>query len=257
MRILQSFFLRVLCASVVNTSFCFAAAPVLSGIAPRGGQRGTEVVLTFAGARLADAQEVMAYSPGFQVTKLDAKDNQVQATVKIAADCRLGSPLDPVLYVYNAQGGALAGNDDIPGSPDSYLRFTVPADGEYLLSVTDHLKKGGPTYSYRVEVPPGHEHMYGIIAGDRDAHGRIRIRDMVEKPKSNPPSRMAIVGRYVLPPAIWGHLAATKPGAGGSFTFFLLPPVGSPRKRTSTSSPGRPPGGNTASGRGKVPTCSR
>jgi hypothetical protein len=67
---------------------------------------------------------------------------------------RLGSPLDPVLYVYNAQGGALAGNDDIPGSPDSYIRLTVPADGEYLLSVTDHLKKGGPTYAYRVEVSP-------------------------------------------------------------------------------------------------------
>jgi Bacterial pre-peptidase C-terminal domain len=67
---------------------------------------------------------------------------------------RLGSPLDPVLYVYNAQGRALAGNDDIPGTPDSYLRFTAPADGEYLLSVTDHLKKGGPTYTYRVEVSP-------------------------------------------------------------------------------------------------------
>jgi UTP--glucose-1-phosphate uridylyltransferase len=38
---------------------------------------------------------------------------------------------------------------------------------------------------------------------------------MVEKPKSNPPSRWAIVGRYVLPSTIWGHLAATKPGAGG------------------------------------------
>jgi hypothetical protein len=67
---------------------------------------------------------------------------------------RLGSPLDPVLYVYNDKGGALTGNDDMPGSPDSYVRFSVPADGEYLLSVTDHLKKGGPTYAYRVEVGP-------------------------------------------------------------------------------------------------------
>ena len=67
---------------------------------------------------------------------------------------RLGSPLDPVLYIYNAQGGALVGNDDMPGSPDSYVRFSVPADGEYLLSVTDHLKKGGPTYVYRVEATP-------------------------------------------------------------------------------------------------------
>ena len=68
-----------------------------------------------------------------------------------------------------------------------------------------------------MEVPPGKEHMYGIVAGDLDAAtGRMRIRDMVEKPEAGTaPSRWAIVGRYVLPPAIWGHLADTKPGAGG------------------------------------------
>src|ERR1043165_7169670 len=67
-----------------------------------------------------------------------------------------------------------------------------------------------------MEVPSGKEHMYGIVAGDRDAEGRMRIREMVEKPRpGTAPSRWAIVGRYVLPPEIWPHLAATKPGAGG------------------------------------------
>jgi UTP--glucose-1-phosphate uridylyltransferase len=67
-----------------------------------------------------------------------------------------------------------------------------------------------------MEVPPGREHMYGIVAGDLDEHGRMRIREMVEKPKAGTaPSRWAIVGRYVVPPEIWGHLVATKPGAGG------------------------------------------
>ena len=67
-----------------------------------------------------------------------------------------------------------------------------------------------------MEVPEGREHMYGIVAGDLDEHGRMRIREMVEKPKpGTAPSRWAIVGRYVVPPEIWGHLAATKPGAGG------------------------------------------
>ena len=67
-----------------------------------------------------------------------------------------------------------------------------------------------------MEVPPGKEHMYGIVAGDVDASGHMRIREMVEKPKpGTAPSRWAIVGRYVVPSAIWGHLAATKPGAGG------------------------------------------
>jgi hypothetical protein len=72
---------------------------------------------------------------------------------------RLGSPLDPVMYIYNDKGAALAGNDDMPGSPDSYIRFSVSADGEYLLSVTDHLKKGGPTYVYRVEAAPVQPHV--------------------------------------------------------------------------------------------------
>jgi len=67
-----------------------------------------------------------------------------------------------------------------------------------------------------MEVPAGKEHMYGIVAGDLDANGRMRIRQMVEKPKpGTAPSRWAIVGRYVLPPSIFPPLAATKPGAGG------------------------------------------
>ncbi len=66
-----------------------------------------------------------------------------------------------------------------------------------------------------MEVPEGQEHKYGIVAAERDAHGRLRIRDMVEKPKTNPPSRLAIMGRYVLPPSIWPMLATTKPGAIG------------------------------------------
>jgi len=67
-----------------------------------------------------------------------------------------------------------------------------------------------------MEVPAGKEHMYGIVSGERDAHGRMRIRDMVEKPRpGTAPSRWAIVGRYVLPAEVWPHLAATRPGAGG------------------------------------------
>ena len=67
-----------------------------------------------------------------------------------------------------------------------------------------------------MEVPAGKEHMYGIVVGEHDAHGRMRIREMVEKPKpGTAPSRWAIVGRYVLPHAVWPHLASTKPGAGG------------------------------------------
>jgi UTP--glucose-1-phosphate uridylyltransferase len=62
---------------------------------------------------------------------------------------------------------------------------------------------------------------YGIIQGgqvrDKDFGGRLyRIDDMVEKPSPRQaPSNLAIIGRYILTPAIFRELAATRPGAGG------------------------------------------
>jgi hypothetical protein len=66
---------------------------------------------------------------------------------------RLGSQLDPVMYLGALNGGAMVGNDD-SGGPDSYFRVTIPNDGEYCLWVHDHLRKGGPNYVYRVEFQP-------------------------------------------------------------------------------------------------------
>jgi hypothetical protein len=65
----------------------------------------------------------------------------------------LRSPLDSVLAIYDSKGKQLASNDD-SGGPDSYLRFRFPADGDYYISVTDQIKRGGPDYTYRVEVTP-------------------------------------------------------------------------------------------------------
>jgi Bacterial pre-peptidase C-terminal domain len=66
---------------------------------------------------------------------------------------RLGSSLDSLMYMGLMGQGAMAGNDDAIG-PDSYFRVTIPQDGEYWVSVTDHLKKCGPAYTYRIEVTP-------------------------------------------------------------------------------------------------------
>ncbi len=66
---------------------------------------------------------------------------------------RLGSPLDSVMYLAIAGGGVIASADDAIG-PDSYFRATLPEDKEYVVSVTDHLKKGGPNFFYRIEITP-------------------------------------------------------------------------------------------------------
>lgn len=62
---------------------------------------------------------------------------------------------------------------------------------------------------------------YGVIRGravqDRQCPGRLfRIEDMVEKPSpSEAPSNLAVIGRYILSPAIWKELSGTTAGAGG------------------------------------------
>ena len=67
-----------------------------------------------------------------------------------------------------------------------------------------------------MEVEPGCERLYGIIDGEPMGNGRLRVRDMVEKPApEDAPSRLAVIGRYVLPPSIWPMLEATTPGVGG------------------------------------------
>jgi len=84
---------------------------------------------------------------GFTATKGQALDIHVYAR-------RIRSELDPLLILYNAQGGAIASNDDANGTPDSYIRFNVPADGEYFLEVRDHLHRGGDAFHYRIELTP-------------------------------------------------------------------------------------------------------
>ena len=66
---------------------------------------------------------------------------------------RLRSPLDPVLVIHKGDGAGLASNDD-SGGPDSYIRFSVPEDGEYCFQVYDHLLRGSAESVYRVEVTP-------------------------------------------------------------------------------------------------------
>jgi UTP--glucose-1-phosphate uridylyltransferase len=43
----------------------------------------------------------------------------------------------------------------------------------------------------------------------------IRIERIVEKPKKDPPSTLAVIGRYVLPPRIFSILEQVTPGVGG------------------------------------------
>lgn len=58
---------------------------------------------------------------------------------------------------------------------------------------------------------------YGIVGGETLENRRLmRVSDMVEKPSlEEAPSRMAVLGRYIIRPEIFSILGETKPGKGG------------------------------------------
>ncbi|HYU24246.1 MAG TPA: sugar phosphate nucleotidyltransferase, partial [Thermoanaerobaculia bacterium] len=66
-----------------------------------------------------------------------------------------------------------------------------------------------------MEVSAEETSRYGVVAGELVGDRLFKVRDMVEKPKANPPSHYAIIGRYILPPEIFPILETTKRGAGG------------------------------------------
>ena len=66
-------------------------------------------------------------------------------------------------------------------------------------------------------VPEDKVSSYGIVAGTVTDNARLmRVSDMVEKPaREDAPSRLAVLGRYVIRPEIFSILEETQPGKGG------------------------------------------
>jgi len=57
---------------------------------------------------------------------------------------------------------------------------------------------------------------FGVIDAEEVEPGVYRVNDMVEKPAfKDAPSDLAIIGRYVFTPDIFGAIERTEPGAGG------------------------------------------
>lgn len=71
-----------------------------------------------------------------------------------ARAARLGSPLDAVLELADADGKRLAEADDSPGmQTDARVRWTAPADGEFRLIVKDRLaSRGDARFAYRIRA---------------------------------------------------------------------------------------------------------
>ncbi|SDM66798.1 UTP--glucose-1-phosphate uridylyltransferase GalU [Streptomyces wuyuanensis] len=86
-----------------------------------------------------------------------------------------------------------------------------------LSRMVDVQEREGGSVIALMEVEPSQIHLYGCAAvestGEDDV---VRVTGLVEKPEaSEAPSNYAIIGRYVLDPAVFEILRKTEPGRGG------------------------------------------
>ncbi|BCB27432.1 UTP--glucose-1-phosphate uridylyltransferase [Sulfurimicrobium lacus] len=66
------------------------------------------------------------------------------------------------------------------------------------------------------EVAREHTGQYGIVSATNLVPGVEKVHGLVEKPRpEEAPSNLAVVGRYILTPRIFHHLAQVHAGAGG------------------------------------------
>jgi UTP--glucose-1-phosphate uridylyltransferase len=67
------------------------------------------------------------------------------------------------------------------------------------------------------EVPENEAEKYGVISIDESSstNNSFVLKDIIEKPKSNAPSNLAVVGRYVLSSKIFKYLKNLEPSVGG------------------------------------------
>ncbi|WP_018132127.1 UTP--glucose-1-phosphate uridylyltransferase GalU [Effusibacillus pohliae] len=106
-------------------------------------------------------------------------------------------------FISNEPFAVLLG-DDIVNSHTPALRQLIDVYEKYQASVLGVQ-----------QVPAEETHRYGIVAPTAQGDRAFPVSHVVEKPISNPPSNLAIIGRYILEPEVFAYLEATEPGVGG------------------------------------------
>jgi UTP--glucose-1-phosphate uridylyltransferase len=95
---------------------------------------------------------------------------------------------------------------------DDLIYSEVPC----LLQMRQHFERCGSSVLGVETVPKDQTGSYGIVAIEEQADGIDSVTNIVEKPApEEAPSNLAVVGRYILTPAIFDELRNTGRGAGG------------------------------------------
>ena len=95
--------------------------------------------------------------------------------------------------------------------PDDVIAGEKPC----LQQMVEAYEQTGGNMVACMEVPLEKTSSYGVLEVAEDMGAILQVKGMVEKPKENPPSNLAVIGRYILTPKIMVNLSRMRQGAGG------------------------------------------
>ncbi|MBI3581070.1 MAG: UTP--glucose-1-phosphate uridylyltransferase GalU [Nitrospinae bacterium] len=84
-----------------------------------------------------------------------------------------------------------------------------------LRQLMDVYEERGKSVIALEEVPAESTSKYGVADPEWRDGPLCKIKGLVEKPTANPPSNMAVIGRYVLTPGVFDFLEKVRPDAKG------------------------------------------
>jgi hypothetical protein len=135
--------LRVITRTGVSNPFRINVSPLREILEERTGTEPQKIELPVGVSGAISA-------PGEQDSYLLTAEKGQQLVVDVLA-FRVGSPLDSSLAILSPSGKELARNEDAKGF-DSFLQFSVPESGEYLIQLRDFRYTGSPAHKYHLTV---------------------------------------------------------------------------------------------------------
>ena len=92
----------------------------------------------------------------------------------------------------------------------------IAAEKPCLKQMVEAYAETGGNMVAAMEVPPAKASAYGVLDIGEDMRSIVKVKGMVEKPKpEEAPSNLAVIGRYILTPAVMENLNRMKAGAVG------------------------------------------
>ena len=179
---------------------------------------GIKDILIITGHNKRSIEDHFDYNPELELNLREHGKDELLALVKEIGDINLHyirqkepkglghAVLCAKSFVGNEPFAVLLGDDVVYNEEKPCL--------QQLLDVYDAM---GASVLGCQTVPQEKVSSYGIVASEATEDARIfKVNDMVEKPAvEEAPSRLAVLGRYVITPEIFAILEQTAPGRGG------------------------------------------